>query len=188
MGTRTATATFRAIFDSTIKNVLDASATGSPQVALGNSPSLVFTSGTEANQADRMWAQKGRTITSGGPENLDVYDFGSVDIGAGAGLDGLGQSLTLAEIAAILIFNRSTSGGNLLVGGIAAVTAWISMFVSQTSSEDDEILVIKPVGLIGFGAPTDPAYAVADTSNHLLKLDSSAGTCTFDIFILGRSA
>jgi len=188
MSTRTATATIRATFESLIKNVLDASETGSPQISLGDKPSLQFATGTGANQCDRMWAQKARTVANGAAESLDIYDLGSVDIGAGAGNDGLGKSVVLAEICVLMIANASTSGGNLLIGGNGTGAAWNSIFASQTSGEDDAIVVLKPGGVLILAAPPDPAYAVADSTNHILKLDSSAGTCTFDIVILGRSA
>jgi len=43
-------------------------------------------------------------------------------------------------------------------------------------------------GLFLLAAPDDPAYAVADTSNHLLRVNASGGNITYDIAILGRNA
>ena len=36
-------------------------------------------------------------------EDIDLYDFGSLDVGAGAGKDALGQSVVLAEIVGFFV-------------------------------------------------------------------------------------
>lgn len=155
-------------------------------VSLGSkfTPATALTSGTAANKADIFWADRDRTVTSGNTEDIDVYDLGSLDVGAGAGKDALGQAVTMAEIVAVLIECSAASAGTLLVGGKAASTAWNSLF----NGDDDAVLVVKPGGAFLVFAPTDPAYAVADTSNHLLTMAASGGNVTYSITILGRSA
>ena len=185
MGTRSLSPiSVQAKLTTTIQNLLDASSTGTVAVDVGDTITKSPTSGTAADKADRCWTDKGRTLTSGNSEDIDVYDFGSLDIGAGAGLDPLGQALALAEIVAMLIQNSSASAGDLVVGGKGTTAAWNSLF----NADDDAVLVIKPGGFVLLYAPTDPAYAVADTANHLLKMAASGGDVTYDIHILGRSA
>lgn len=146
-----------------------------------------FTDGTIADKVDKAWFSKSRALTSGNDETLDLYDWGSVNLGAGAGKDPLGQAQALVEIAAILIYVRPESAGNLIVGNDGTTAAFNSIFAGSTDS-DTAAVTVKPGGIFLIAAPGDPAYAVADTSNHLLKLAASGGNVTYDIHVLGRSA
>lgn len=141
-------------------------------------------SGTLANQADRIWHSISRALTSGSSETIDVYDLGSLDIGAGAGRDGLGQLWTVAEIVGILIRSATTSAGNLIIGGEGSGAAWNSLW----NGSDTAQLLLPPGGLFLMASPADPAWAVTDVTNHLLKLAASGGAVTYDITLLGRSA
>lgn len=140
--------------------------------------------GIVLDKANRIWESKGRVIASAASEDIDVYDFGSIDIGAGAGLDALGQALALAKIVLVLIRNRATSVGTLLVGGKATTAAWNSPF----NADDDALTPVLPGGVLLWYAPSLAGYAVADTTNHLLKMAASGGDVTYDITIIGRTA
>ncbi|HBH54951.1 MAG TPA: hypothetical protein DDY91_23970 [Planctomycetaceae bacterium] len=157
-------------------------ATGSHGVA----QSVNFSaSGTGSGQADRFWQSTGRTLSSAATEDLDVYDLGSLDIsGAGAGRDALGQLWTVAEIAGLLVFNRSTSAGNLLVGNNNTTAAWNSIL----NASDTAAITLPPSGILLLASTNDPAWAVADATNHLLRFTASGGAVTYDVYLLGRSA
>lgn len=142
-----------------------------------------FTDGTTANKADRLWGSKGRALTGTTPEDIDVYDFGSIDIGAGAGLDPHGQAITLAEITALMVINNTSSTGTLAIGGKGTGAAWNSWI----QADDDAAVTLKPGGVFLITSPTDPGFAVADTSNHLLTM-TPTDDLTYDIYIVGRSA
>lgn len=77
------------------------------KVASVRHPSLSYRAtildGCEVSQANRGWQSESRPLGSGASETLDLYDLGAVDIGGGAGLDGLGQSIVFEEIVAIAI-------------------------------------------------------------------------------------
>lgn len=154
-----------------------------PQSVVESNNLFSFTDGTSANNADKLWASKSRSLSGSTSEDIDLYDLGSIDIGAGAGNDPLGQSVTLAEVVAVVVFNDSSSTGTLTIGGKGTTAAWNSAF----NSDDDAACTVKPGGFFAIGSPTDPAYAVADTSNHLLTMASS-DDLTYDIYVLGRSA
>lgn len=143
-----------------------------------------LTDGVGANQADKWWASEGRALVTETDEDIDLFDFGSLNTGAGAGLDALGQALSLADIVAILVRNRSTSAGNLLVGGEGSTAAWNSLF-----NADDEAKIVLPPGAIFLAcSPSNTAWAVADSSNHLLTMGAPAGAVTYDIYLLGRDS
>jgi hypothetical protein len=140
--------------------------------------------GTGADQANQPWASFSRTVASGSPTDIDFYDLGSLDIGAGAGKDPLGQSFTNAELVALFVKNDDNSAANLLVGGNGTTACFNSMF----NSDDDGTLVIMPGGGFLIFAPTNPAYAIADTSNHLLRFASASGTITYHVLAIFRNA
>lgn len=179
----------QAILKATLRNSLDGS-TQTASVAQGATaaPSTTLASGTSSYQADRVWGDASRSLSSGGSENIDMYDLASIDIDAGAGKDGLGQTYTIAEVTGIMIVSESTSSGTLYVGGEGSAAAWQSMFHVSGSLSDTAGVVIGPGGFLLNFNPADPAFAVADSSNHLLKIAASGGAVTYSIYVLGRSA
>ena len=152
----------------------------------GAAQSITFSaSGTGSGQADRFWQSTGRTLATSGTEDIDVYDLGSLDIsGAGAGRDALGQLWTVAEIAGIMVYNRPTSAGDLLIGGKGTSAAFKSFLASSNTAQ----VTLKPSGIFLISSTNDPAYAVVDSTNHLLTMTASGGAVTYDIYLLGRSA
>lgn len=145
-----------------------------------------FTDGTTANKANRWWESTARALAQSATEDIDVFDLGSIDIGAGAGLTSLGQAWATVEIAGFAVENDTTSTGSLLIGGKGATTAWNAWI---NANDDAEVGPLTPGGVFMFFNPTDPAIAVADTTNHLLTMtESGVGALTYNIYILARSA
>lgn len=180
-----ASISFRAAMTCSLKNAAIDGSTLTASVTQGKTltiPSL--SSGTGADAMDRAWGDTDRTLSSSATENIDVYDLASIDIGAGAGLSALGQAITFTEIVGLLIQNKSTSSGTLIVGGEGSSATWNSVF----NASDTAKLSLPPSGLIFLACFSDPAFAVADSSNHLLKFEASGGAVTYSIFIFGRSA
>lgn len=179
----TLTATIKASMSGSFINTLSNSG-GSVSALVELILTLSTTDGTTTGKADKIWASKARSLSGATSENIDVYDFGVIDIGTGAGEDALGNSQTLTEIVAMLIENKSTSTGNLTIGGEGSAAAWQTPF---GASDTATFGPFPPGGFMLFAAGADPAFAVADSSNHLLKITSS-DTLTYDIYIIGRSA
>jgi hypothetical protein len=124
------------------------SATAGISFDTANILSLIsLTDGTTSNKADKVWFDETRSLSGTTPEDIDLYDFGSIDIGGGAGKDPLGGTLALAEIVALLVTNDSTSTGNIYVGGKNASSAFNS-FLAVAGVADDTAQVgpIKPGG------------------------------------------
>jgi hypothetical protein len=173
----------------TLANTIDnavQSATCSQGFSL--TPVTTLANGTSANQCDRVWSSTARALTSGGSENIDMYDLAAFDIGGGAGKDATGQSFTNVECVALLIRNNTTSAGTLIVGGEGSAAAWQSPFMVSGSLSDTAQVTVGIGGWFLLFAPADPAYPIADTSNHLLKIAASGGAATYDAAILFRSA
>jgi hypothetical protein len=156
------------------------------EFALNLSNSLA--DGTSASQADKVWFANNRTLTGTTPEDLDVFDLAAFDIGPGAGKGPLGGTYANVELVALLIRNDTTSTGNIIIGGKNAGTAFNS-FLAVAGVADDTAQVgpIHPGGWFMIHSPANPAYAIADTTNHLLTITPTANA-TYDIYMLTRSA
>ncbi len=174
----------RAVLEASLENVIDGVV--SATVAMGKefSPATRLGSGTTANNADRYYQDASRALTSGTDEDLDLFDFGARDIGAGAGRSPLGQLNTWAELVSILVVNEATSAGDCHVGGEGSAAAFNTLF----NGVDASLVVVKPGGIFFMFAPTDPAYAIADSTNHLLTVAAVGGDITYSIYLIGRSA
>lgn len=182
--------TLAATLKGTLKNTLAGSAKD-PTVDQGFAIRLAtaLATGTGANQADRIWADDTpRVLAAGANEDIDVFDLGAINIGGGAGRSALGQALALTEIVGFLVHVVSDSpGGTLLVGGNGTAAAWNSPFNGSDTAQ------FGPLGTDGWLfalRPDDPAWAVADASNHLLRITEAGGVSPvwYEIALLGRSA
>lgn len=157
----------------------------STEASLSLSKNIPLADGTTANKANQAWASYARTLTSGNNEEIDLYDLGSLDIGAGAGKDPVGGAFALAEIVGLLIISDAASVGVVTVGGTTASTGneWVSFLADKT-----DLAKIRPGGFLAIGAGTDPGWAVVDSTNHKLKIAAVGGNVTYSIFVLGRNA
>lgn len=141
---------------------------------------LSLTSGTTADKADQFYMEINRALTSASNDDLDLFDFAVFDNAT----DLLGNAVSMAEVVGLYVKNQPSSIGNLVLGGETSAAAWNSLF----SGSDTSTLTLHPGGFILVAAPDDPAYAVADASNHLLRINASGGNITYDIGVMGRSA
>lgn len=139
----------RAVLSATLNNSIDGGAQGAT-CAQGKTftPATTLSNGTGANQADTVWGDSGRALSSAATENIDVFDLGSINIDGGAGKDSLGQAVANVEIVGILIHHESGTG-TLLVGGEGSAATWNSLF----NSDDDAKAVVKPGGFMMFSPP-----------------------------------
>jgi hypothetical protein len=158
-------------FSSLLTSALDFS---TPSSQADISQHYPLTSGTGANQADKVWTDQ-RTLAASATENLDL---------AGVLTDAFGATLTFVKVKAILVRAASGNTNDVLVGGHASAA-----FVNWVSDATD-VIVVKPGGLFLLVAPNAAGYGVTATTGDLLKVTNSAGTTgvTYDIAILGTSA
>jgi len=168
-----------------LENLIDGGGrTASVSQGVQWSPATALTSGTTANKADRIWQDSARTLVAATNEDLDLFDAGTIDIGAGAGRDALGQPVANVELVGLLIVNQATSAGDLIIGGNGTAAAFNSIF----NGSDTAQLSVHPGGVQFIFSPDDPSYVITDATNHLLRLAASGGDVTYDIAGLFRSA
>lgn len=139
-----------------------------------------FTDGVGADQANRVWEDRDRVLSSGATESIDLYNMVGIDIGAGVGNDALGQALTIEEIVLIVITNKSTSAGSLEVepGASNALNALGSHTVANEGA-------LKPGASLAKFFPGADGIDLSSTKKNV-KFTASGGACTFSIYILGR--
>jgi len=166
----------------TLRNTLtDASM---PSVA---SPDLSYAktlaSGIGVDQANRSWMSENRTLENTHQDTFDLYDMSGVDIGAGAGLDALGQDIVFQEIVAIAIVNEN------------AVTAAGQLEVFPSSSEGWDPIgshtvanggALRGGGVLFMAQPATDGFDVDPDSSHRITCRASGGSVTYSIYIFAR--
>lgn len=180
MGTRSAISTINLEVKSTIKNLVDSGVSASAQIGRQVLNATMQT-GVSANEANRAWERYGATITSGGTNTIDIYDFANIDIGAGTALDALGQTLAIEEVVGLMIFNRSTSAGHLEFEP-DATNGWTPIGTHTVATGG----ALPPNGCFFIWSGNTDAYDVTDASSHRIKLTANGGNVTYDMILIGR--
>lgn len=178
MGTRSLSATCKASIAATVNNLLS-DGTKTPTVDIGVALSATLANGTGSGQADRAWSEYSRSLADGSNEDLDLYDLGTRDVGAGAGLDPLGQSWQVSEIVGIIIYNAGP--GDLTVTP-ASSGGWTPLLGSGGTH------TVSAGGFLYAYNPADPAFAVTDSSSHQLNFASANGASVYDVHLVARSS
>lgn len=133
--------------------------------------------GTGANQVNTLWHDQ-RTLATATAENIDMFDFG------GGTPSPLGTAIANASVKVLLIQNTHATDA-LTIGGEGSGAAWNSPF----GASDTATVSLPAGGTLLLIAPTAAGFAVADTTNHLLKINNpGANSVTYKIVALGATA
>jgi hypothetical protein len=135
---------------------------------------LALTSGTGADQADKVFYAQ-RTITASANDDLDL---------AGVLTDPLGATLTFVKVKAILIVAAAGNTNNVVVGN-AAGTQFVGPFGAAAHT-----IAIAPGDMFLITKRGSAGWSVGAGSTDLLRIANSAGgtSVVYDIFIVGTSA
>lgn len=183
--TRSATLNFIATFSGLMSNILDAQESALPKVLHEFKQAQLLKNGVGVNQVDRVWGDNDLFVPTATPVDLDLFDFATIDIGAGVGLDALGQPAGFAKVIGLMVVNKSLTA-NLDVGNNATAAAFGQPFVNS-ADPDTAALRIGPGGTLLLINPSLAGYPVTDTSDHLLRLSSDADlNCA--VLLAGRSS
>ena len=157
------------------------------QVATGPlaaSTADTLTSGGEVDQVNRGWQWKNKTLLDGNFIVIDLYDVAARDMGAGLGVDIVGQALIMEEIVAIKIKNEnaSTAAGHLEIRP-DNTNGWLPI---------GSHMVVNGGALLGGGVlmkyqPAEAAFDVEDGVSHRIRLIADGGDITYSVYVLGRS-
>ena len=128
--------------------------------------------GNGDNQAEAVWHAESQTLLDAASTTLDLTSLARTILGDA-------HTVTFLTVKAVLIVNRSTSGGELLVGG-AAADEW-----SEPFGADGDRLVV-PLDSPALLANRKDGWDV-DASNKNLRLAASGGNVTYSIAIIGTT-
>lgn len=158
---------------STLNNVLDLSVIATATLNMAKSSS--FSTGTGANQADRMFFDS-RNILASANDDLDLNGTTLIDA--------LGVPLALARLKLLAIYAYPGNANNIVMDG--AASARITTMMGGTTPT----LTIRPGGMFLLTAPDATAYAITATTADILRItNGGAGTSVnYDIVAIGASA
>jgi hypothetical protein len=148
----------------TISNGL---ASGSLSPAL--SVALAFAAGVGALKIQYTW-----TVSATATATPVTYTLSALT-------DGLGRSVPLTKVHAIVIAHLGTTDAQPLTVGGAASNPWVAPFADVSDK-----LKIAAGGVLALAGPLATGYAVASGSSDQLKLDPGANTIPFKILIMGE--
>lgn len=150
----------------------DLNALSNPQDFLAFRKSIGLVNGTGANQANRRWSSPGRSLGGSASESLDL---------AGVLLDYRGNAITFARIKIIAIHNN---GPNVIQIGSGS-----NAFVNWVPDNTGHRIQLRSGGGVILYAPDATAYAVTGgTADQLQITNTTSGTITYDIALIGSSA
>lgn len=180
MSTRTATTTMRVTLQSSMRNTLNSGQATSAVVG-GDLVNASLQSGAVASKANRAYERTGWTIASGNTNDFDLYDAGSVDVGAGAGMDSLGQAVLFEEVVALVIMQTAGAGRlEIMPSNPSNYATWVpSMTVANGGA-------LASGGMLLLYKPDEDAFDVADASSHMIRLGANGGEVTVRMLIVGR--
>jgi hypothetical protein len=189
MGTRAASGEVRLIIQNNITNTLtDGKTLTQATASLGDTIfSGRLTDGVSEEQFSRGWKDE-RSLDSGNTEDIDLYDLGSLDVGAGAGLDALGQAMTMLEIVYFGV--RQTGGtGRLQINATdpSNKVAWMpTLTVANGGALRPPTTASTRYSGIAMFNPASDAFPITDASSHMVRFGASGGSVTYEIMILAR--
>ncbi len=181
MSARTASAVVEVGFTATITNTL---IDGFPaQVALTDTTiaSGTIATGTNANQANRAWVDRNRTLAENVSDVIDLYDYAGQDIGSGLGRDGLGLPLTIEEIVTIAVKHES-GDGSLEIRPQPGGAGWTPIGEHTVANGG----ALKAGGSINKHQPHADGFGVTDGTNHLIRFTAVGGDLVYSVYVLGR--
>ncbi len=167
-----------------VQNLLDDLPRRNAAVAhpnLSYAPSL--TNGLGDNQANRGWQSTNRPLANGATETLDLYDFAGTDIGAGVGLDGVGQAVVHEEIMAIAIVNENAMGaaGQLEIRP-GPGNGWSPIGIHTVATGG----ALRGQGFMLKVQPAEAGFDVTDAANHMIRFTANGGALDYSIYLLAR--
>lgn len=116
--------------------------------------------------------------TAAGALDIDLYDLGTLDVGAGAGRDNLGNTWAQAKVLSVFIENTAASLTGVLTIDQNAVTAtaWGGLFgTTAVTALPASAQVNAFMGAAG--------SSITDVTDHVIRLVASTATVTLNLVI-----
>ncbi len=126
-----------------------------------------------SSQSDKIWHWKNATLSTN--ETFDLSALTNTVFGATV-------TIAFVEVTGIFIKNNNTSATNILIVGAAAANAWEAPWGGTGPT-----IKVPPNGIWMQTNPLGTAWTVNGTNKNL-KIAAGAGTISYNIVIVGRSA
>lgn len=145
---------------------------GTPNYPIDNTTRFLWATGTGTDQADRMFTDT-RTLGASATEDLDLV--GSLN-------DGLGSTITIVKLKALIVKAAPGNTNNVLVSRPAA--NGVPLFLAASDA-----IPVLPNGVFAWVSP-GAGITVTPATGDLVTVTNSAGTTavTYDVIIIGTSA
>lgn len=162
---------------------ISASSTTGAKLSFANTFSATLKDSEGAFLFDRVFALSDYSLTTAaGNFDLDLYDLASLDIGAGAGRDNLGQAHANARIVAMAVRNQVVaSGGTLRIDNNGATGPWKGIFGAT------RVLDLAQ-GAYFTTYLGESGKTVTDSSDHIMRLSAQTSNCTIDVVFLSKQS
>lgn len=141
---------------------------------------LQLANGTAANQADILFVDE-RTVASATNDDLDL---------AGVLSNAFGQTITAAEVVAMVIINKSRTVGAAANTTNLTIGVGTNPLVGYLGGTTPTVGPLRPGGVFLMASPDAAGIATvtAGTGDILRVANSSGASATYQIAILARSA
>jgi hypothetical protein len=135
--------------------------------------SKALTTGTGANQADKLWSNTS-TIAASGTDTIDL---------AGSLTDAFGAALTFARIKAVFVVAAAGNSNNVNV--VRPASNGVPLFLAAGDG-----VAVRPGGMFSWVCGDATGVAVTAGTGDLLDIVNSAGgtSVSYDVAIIGCSA
>lgn len=142
-------------------------------VPLSLTETIRLSSGTGANQADKIFHDQ-RTLAASASEDLDL---------AGALTDALGSTITMAKLKGLIVV--AASGNTNSVNVSRPASNGVPLFAAA-----GDLISVLPGGIFAWVAPGASGVAVTAGTGDLITVanSSSGSSVTYDVVIIGTSA
>lgn len=129
-----------------------------------------LTSGTGEYEINKVYTAE-RSLSASGTEDIDV---------AGGISDGLGSTITMTAVKAVMVLADKDNTNDVVVGG-DTTDSLLGIFSAEAGA-----INVKPGGAFIWVAPKTGAAVTATTGDQLMITNGSSGTSvTYKIVILG---
>ncbi len=144
---------------------------------------LTLTSGVDASQANRAWQYSGSLAKHGSQVILDLLNMTGIDIGAGSGLDGVGQAVVFENIVAIQVVNDNDVGdaGQLEVMPSTS-NGWTPIGTHTVATGG----ALGGQGTLMKADPREGGFDVVSASSHRITLRANGGPVEYSVYLLAR--
>lgn len=178
---RVAGATFTLPFQATLVNTFTSGKSASASLDGDLIPNGI-SNGIQANEITRAWAETAITIDADTDLDIDLADLAARDIGAGVGVDALGQDIIMEEIVCLIIKNVS-GDGILEINSTLPASPWLA--IPQYSARVAVGGGIKTGGCRVWFEPHEQALDTVGSGAEV-RLRANGGSVTAAVYVFGR--